>query len=261
MNLQWEVQQAGFRFPGSAHRKPVRMCLEDVVVWGPAMLYIGRGSAVRGLPPSLWQNPHKVSACSSRAAAIDKFRQRLLGSPELLEALPHLASRILVCHCRPAQACHAGALIEAFVAIVEQRAASVPPTDDAVSIAVAARRAAGAGGLIPSPVGPPRELGQGGPLWIGSGHRRRLFIDGGGLCSPGLWPPERRHPGHPIGAWLRGRLLGLLQEWETTHSGVIRSVLVRLAVGFAQESPFPATSIERVREELRVRFPQSSSLL
>ena len=41
--------------------------------------------------------------------------------------------------------------------------------------------------------------GVGPPLSVGRGSRRRELQDGGGLCSPGLWPPERRrHADAPI---------------------------------------------------------------
>ena len=39
---------------------------------------------------------------------------------------------------------------------------------------------------------PTRICGFGEPIFVGRGEDRRLLADGAGLCSPGLWPPERR---------------------------------------------------------------------
>ena len=48
---------------------------------------------------------------------------------------------------------------------------------------------------------PTRIMGMGDPIMIGHGDKRRLFADGAGLCSPGLWEPHQRNP--PAGIALR----------------------------------------------------------
>lgn len=71
-------------------------------------VYIGRPNRRFGLNGK-WGNPfsHKAHAnailCDTREEAITRYRDWLLGRPELLAAIPELKGKTLGCWCRPAQ--------------------------------------------------------------------------------------------------------------------------------------------------------------
>jgi len=68
----------------------------------PSDVYIGRGSP--------WGNPYIIGEDGTRAEVIEKYRQYILGKPDLLARLPELNGRRLGCYCRP-QACHGDVLV------------------------------------------------------------------------------------------------------------------------------------------------------
>lgn len=72
-------------------------------------VYIGR--ACYGWPESKWANPFKVGRDGTRVQVIEKYRDYILGSPELVAALPELRGKILGCWCNPL-ACHGDVLVE-----------------------------------------------------------------------------------------------------------------------------------------------------
>jgi hypothetical protein len=98
--------------------------------------------------------------------------------------------------------------------------------------------------------------GKGPPMMIKRGGWRlpRPLQDGGGMCSPGRWPPERRRL--PAGASQRILLLILnhLRSWEDSGGSVKRAVF-SLASGRTKASPFPDHLIAGMRsgviEELK----------
>ena len=63
---------------------------------------------------SPWANPFRVRDCATIFDCLQKFEAHLLASPRLLDRLPELAGRRLVCHCRGNAPCHADVLIQAF---------------------------------------------------------------------------------------------------------------------------------------------------
>lgn len=76
----------------------------------PFDVYIGR--------PSIWGNPysHKDGTkaqfrVSTIQEAIEKYRDYILGNPELLSRLPELAGKTLGCWCKPGP-CHGDVLLE-----------------------------------------------------------------------------------------------------------------------------------------------------
>ena len=66
-------------------------------------VYVGR--------PSKWGNPFVIGKDGTREQVIQKYRQWLLGQPDLLAALPELKGKTLACWCAPC-ACHADVLAE-----------------------------------------------------------------------------------------------------------------------------------------------------
>lgn len=69
----------------------------------PYDVYIGR--------PSKWGNPFAIGKDGTREEVIKKYREWILGQPNLLKALPELRGQILGCWCKP-QACHGDVLVE-----------------------------------------------------------------------------------------------------------------------------------------------------
>ena len=66
-------------------------------------VYIGRGTK--------WGNPYYIGKDGTRAQVIEKYKQHVLNSGELLLALPELYGKVLGCSCKP-KACHGDVLIE-----------------------------------------------------------------------------------------------------------------------------------------------------
>jgi hypothetical protein len=66
-------------------------------------VYIGR--------PSRWGNPFVIGKDGTRAEVIEKYRQHVLSSPELLAGLESLRGKTLLCFCKPLP-CHGDVLIE-----------------------------------------------------------------------------------------------------------------------------------------------------
>jgi len=66
-------------------------------------VYIGR--------PSIWGNPFEIDKDGTRGEVIDKYRDWLLGQPELLAQLASLRGKTLGCWCAPL-ACHGHVLEE-----------------------------------------------------------------------------------------------------------------------------------------------------
>jgi len=69
----------------------------------PFDVYIGR--------PSKWGNPFRIGRDGSRADVLEKYRDYIKKSPQLLVALDHLRGKILGCWCAPAP-CHGDILVE-----------------------------------------------------------------------------------------------------------------------------------------------------
>ncbi len=69
----------------------------------PYDVYIGR--------PSKWSNPFVIGKDGTRSQVIDKYREYLYNSLELMAALPELEGKVLGCWCHP-QTCHGDVLAE-----------------------------------------------------------------------------------------------------------------------------------------------------
>jgi hypothetical protein len=66
-------------------------------------VYIGR--------PSIWGNPFIIGRDGTREEVIEKYRDYVLNSPDLLSRLPTLHGKILGCFCAPLP-CHGDVLLE-----------------------------------------------------------------------------------------------------------------------------------------------------
>jgi hypothetical protein len=74
-------------------------------------VYVGRANPRRGLAESAFANPYRVDVDGTREEVVEKYRQRLLGDPTLLDRLYELRGRRLACWCSP-ESCHADVLAE-----------------------------------------------------------------------------------------------------------------------------------------------------
>jgi len=66
-------------------------------------IYIGR--------PSKWGNPFVIGKDGTREEVIEKYREYILQSPELLNSLEELRGKTLGCFCKPF-GCHGDVLVE-----------------------------------------------------------------------------------------------------------------------------------------------------
>ena len=78
-------------------------------------LYIGRGVPRIGLKGSKWSNPYPLRLCSSRNDCLAKYHAYVLGQPSLMNALPELEGRVLLCHCPAGMRCHGDILISLWL--------------------------------------------------------------------------------------------------------------------------------------------------
>ena len=82
---------------------------------------------------------------------------------------------------------------------------------------------------------------------VGRGDTRRLLADGAGLCSPGLWPPQRRHPPSGIALGLFRALSEELDLLASSTQGGLNKMLADIASGRVSSDPFPADATGRLR--------------
>jgi hypothetical protein len=77
----------------------------------PYDVYIGRENPYYGLTASIWQNPFKIGKDGNRKQVIEKYKEYLLNSPDLMIQLPELKGKKLGCYCKPLS-CHGDILVE-----------------------------------------------------------------------------------------------------------------------------------------------------
>ena len=215
-------------------------------------LYIGRGSKAMGLAPSKWQNPFTITMGRSRHQAIQMFRTSLASNNGLLECLGELEGRKHVCHCRLSQRCHADILQECFdnfqKRCIEELKSS--PDSEHQALAEADRRRelahTSANKKHPAPLHPSMVMGSGAPLMVGSGSKHRLFCDGGGLCSPGLWEPGARKQPHTA-LLLQRAIREELRNWEASCPGVKRATVAKLCTGNVTSNPFLESATRKLQ--------------
>lgn len=77
------------------------------------VVYVGRAMYRGGwhLPGSPLANPFRPGPDGSRAGVVARYREYLLGRPDLLALIPPLRGRRLGCWCAP-EPCHAAVIAE-----------------------------------------------------------------------------------------------------------------------------------------------------
>ena len=81
-------------------------CIDEVKKFQLRHLYIGRGGPHLNKERSFWANPFKVSQ-GGRKQAITQHEGYVRKKEEMLERIPQLQDKVLVCHCRVDEACYA----------------------------------------------------------------------------------------------------------------------------------------------------------
>jgi hypothetical protein len=71
----------------------------------PRLVYCGRANVRFGLTESRWHNPFRIGPDGTRDEVIGKFEEYLMADEALMEMLPSLRGKILVCWCKP-ESCH-----------------------------------------------------------------------------------------------------------------------------------------------------------
>ncbi|CAE8725125.1 unnamed protein product [Polarella glacialis] len=103
-----------------------------------------------------------------------------------------------------------------------------------------------------APCNPVTLGGVGSPIRVATKGTTRSLHDGGGLCSPGRWPPARRTlPGTHFDA-IRSCFVKGLRVWECRvkeEPGGVERAFAELACGKVQESPFKKEAVQ-VKEDL-----------
>jgi hypothetical protein len=89
------------QLPGFSERRPVIP---------PGAVYIGRRNARYGLAASKWANPFRPSSPAEHEAVVAMFERWLRLQQHLIDALPELVGRDLVCWCAPLP-CHGEVLL------------------------------------------------------------------------------------------------------------------------------------------------------
>ena len=75
-------------------------------------VYIGRGYRPLGLGKSVFCNPFRIGPHGDRAAVVAQFRAWVQTQPRILQRLPELCGKLLLCHCVPGLPCHGQVLLQ-----------------------------------------------------------------------------------------------------------------------------------------------------
>ena len=135
-----------------------------------------------------------------RDRAVELHATEVQEDPQCRLRIHELSGKRLLCHCRPAEKCHADNLRDLFRAqhpqVFDPSSSSRPPLSSELNILAKAREDredSEESGLEDAEATAPQGWpGTGEPMLIGSGYVERRLCDGQGLCSPGPWAPEDR---------------------------------------------------------------------
>ena len=111
---------------------PKRGWLRDLPAKGPLPhhgVYIGRPHGAFYQPQG-WRNPFKPDPRKGEQGlqeVLDACEQHLSQSQILVDRLPKLSGKVFYCHCKPADPCHADALIRAWEQNVDGPPRTVAP--------------------------------------------------------------------------------------------------------------------------------------
>jgi len=214
--------------------------------------YIGRGDSRLGLEPSSWKKPFPICHTRTRRQAIAAFRKWVRTQASLMQNIGALEGTTLVCHCRLSQACHAEVLQELVQEYKDRliKDSEAPPADEHAALEAADQRRLQANQLAQkkhqAPVAPTVDFGIGPAITVHSGSKRRLFCDGGGLCSPGLWEPHHRSQAK-AGIRLQEAIAAELDTWDRTSPGILHKTIAALCTGHVETNPFPDEATQRLR--------------
>jgi hypothetical protein len=213
---------------------------------GQGLCYVGRGG--RGAAPSRWGNPFRVNAQCTREEATSKYKA-YLAEAGLHDYIHELAGKDLLCHCKPEEPCHGDHLLELVRVAGSKSMGSF--LDDGLPV----RLLQGHQGPVASP--------QAGVTvgWHGAGPPRKArhmggdkpFSDGGGLCSPGRWPPSKRRLPTALSG-LRAFLVEQFEKAARKSSGDADDALafmLKLAAGRVKTCPFREDGLEETRASMR----------
>lgn len=89
--------------------------LQNAIKEGTAV-YIGRAMPRQGLKASPFGNPFRIGYDGDREQVITLYRGWIARQPKLLEQLPELKGKEIVCWCFP-QACHGDVIVEMVEAL------------------------------------------------------------------------------------------------------------------------------------------------
>ena len=156
-----------------------------------------------------------------------------------------------MCHCKPELACHGDAIIREFT---RQRQSDLskhlaaPPSDESLRSKAAARRKLALSKQTPSkkvwPETPSVQAGRGEPIRVKSKGQFRLLYDGGGICSPGLWPPGHRNVDQGRSAAFAK---AINNEFDILGESITTKLFADLIGSKTDSNPFPAEGTERIR--------------
>ena len=111
---------------------PRRGWLRDLPAKGPLPqhgVYIGRSYGAFCQPQG-WENPFKPDPRKGKQGlqeVVDAYEQHLCQSQVLVDRLPELSGKVLNCHCKPTDPCHADALLRAWEQNVDGPPRTVAP--------------------------------------------------------------------------------------------------------------------------------------
>ena len=213
------------------------------------MLYVGRGG--RGVPPSKWRNPFKIGPDGTRGEVLRLFRAHVKGT-DMFKDIGELVGKDLLCHCGHGEACHADFLLAMVNHCVPQAGPSMTDfVDDGLPVRVEELATAEPLHLEPAVV----------DGWRGCGPSRssrhiggdKPFCDGGGLCSPGRWTPEKRRLPRNLSG-MKESMSNLFGEAVMTASNRKDDSLgfmLKLAAGRVKTCPFEEGSLAEARATIR----------
>ena len=228
-------------------------------------VYIGRGRG--SVPRSPFANPFKVDIDGTRSGVVSLFEiySREVHSDSDIKGL---SGKVLLCHCDPNQLCHGDVFISRFKRIAENATEDPAPT---IELDTAGSSMAPVEGKCPQGTQPPAVLPcvDEGPVpnrgWLGRGPARtssfmgrgRTFEDGGGLCSPGKWPPSRRNLPDCIKPdfmdQAKAKFCRAIRE-HTRDSDDSMGFMLKLATGRIETLPFSEKDLEEMRDHIWETF-------